>query len=295
MNKYDVCVIGGSSIDIVNYQKGNTCEFSFGGKGANQAIASARAGGKTCIITKVGDDEYGKRIIDNLKNNNVDTYVEIVANCKSDYAKIDIDILCNNTITRSKESIDTFSTCDIDKYLDVIKNSNFIVLQTKMPMIVTKYIIDKCYDLGKKIILTPCPPSVIAAKNTDNKQLLDKVTYITANEEESQIVFNTTSASESCKLNPNKLIATLGEKGIVYYNGDNQVRIPAIMGLNIVDTTGAGDTFCGNLAVNLANGMSLKDAIVKSQYASAYKIQIKSAQIGMPTKAQLDEFINSKQ
>ena len=291
---FDVCVIGGSSIDIVEFlEETGKNEYYFGGKGANQAIASARAGGKVCIITKVGDDKYGEEIIKNLKDNNVTTYAETVPNCKSDYAKIVIDKYGNNSITRNMNAINSFTIQDIDKHFEIIKNSKYVLIQLKMPFEVTKYIINVCNNLNKKTILTACPPSKISTKNAENREVLSKISYICANEYESQIVFGTESAYDSVKIAKNKLIATLGEKGLIYFNAGNIEHVPAIEVLNVVDTTGAGDTFCGNLATNLAHNLPLEDALVRSQYASAYKIQFKSAQKGMPTKVELDNYINS--
>ena len=91
---------------------------------------------------------------------------------------------------------------------------------------------------------------------------------------------------------PNKLIVTLGKDGIIYYNGKNIINLPAL-NVKVADTTGAGDTFAGNLAAFISMGLDLDSSIKKAMYASALKIQKKSAQEGMPYPQELNEFIDS--
>ena len=128
-------------------------------------------------------------------------------------------------------------------------------------------------------------------RDSKNIELIDKVSYICANEKETKIVFNSDNIEEIVKKYPNKLITTLGQKGLIFNDGVKNICVDAVKIKNIVDTTGAGDTFCGNFVANLANGDAFEDAVKNAQYASAYKIQIKSAQKGMPTKNELQKFI----
>lgn len=301
MEKFDVCVIGNSSIDLTLYEKEDgsfdetSAQVFFGGKGANQAIACARAGVKVCIIAKVGDDKYGKEIIENFSKNNVTTFIDIEKEKETDCSKIYVNKNGDNKIDRKAGIINLFTKQFIDKYLPVIQNSDYIVTQLKMPEESVKYLIDICYKLGKPIILTPCTPLKLSvATDKSNIDYINKLTYICANENESKILFGCNYAEESVKFAPNKLIATLGERGLVFNNGSENVHIDAIKDINVVDTTGAGDTFCGNFIANLVRKMPFIEAVTKSQYASAYKIQYQSAQSGMPTLKELEEFIKEK-
>lgn len=298
--KYDICVFGGSSLDMMFYQKADGTYSSTpdmkvpGGKGANQAVAASRAGAKTTIITKVGKDEIGKSIIENLNFNMVDTSnVEMIEGLQNDYSNIRINIKDkDNEIERFSGAIDSFTADMIDTYSDVLLNSKIIVCQLKVPKEVTEKLINFCYDNNKVLILTPCRPQKLSISDPKNIELIDKISLITCNKEECKIIFNTDNVEECVKKYPNKLIVTLGKDGLMYYNGNRIIKMPAI-DVDVVDTTGAGDTFNGNLAALIAKGTTLKHAIRKAMYASTMKIQVKSAQAGMPYIEDLENFITT--
>lgn len=289
--KYDVCVVGGCSIDMTCYDTDmNKTEIDFGGKGANQAVAAARAGAKTCIVTILGNDKYCGLIKDNFSKNNVEIFAKIAQNEVNDLAKITIT-KGDNSIERVGKIITLFDKSLIDEFKNVILSSKYVVLQNKTSYDFTKNLIEFCYENKIKTILTPTKPDLISIKDNKNIELIDKVSYICANEKETKIVFNSDNIEEIVKKYPNKLITTLGEKGLIFNDGVKNICVDAVKIKNVVDTTGAGDTFCGNFVANLANGDAFEDAVKNAQYASAYKIQIKSAQKGMPTKNELQKFI----
>ncbi len=289
--KYDVCVVGGCSIDMTCYDTDmNKTEIDFGGKGANQAVAAARAGAKTCIVTILGDDKYCELIKDNFSKNRVEVFAKIAENEVNDLAKITIT-KGDNQIERYGKIITLFDETLIDEFKDVILSSKYVVMQNKTSYEFTKFLIEFCYKNKIKTVLTPTKPDLISVKDVENVALLDKVTYICANEKEAKIVFDCNNIEEIIKKYPKKLITTLGQNGLIYNNGCKNVHINAIKVENVVDTTGAGDTFCGNFVANLVNGETFENAIKHAQYASAYKIQIKSAQGGMPSAKELENFI----
>lgn len=287
--EYDVCVIGGCSIDLTTYEDGLN-ELFFGGKGANQAVAAARAGAKTCMITKLGKDEYYEPITDNLIKNGVDIYVSTTTKAKNDVTKIYIKD-GDNTIERHNEMINTFDSKLVDKFKDVILASKYIVIQNKAPLSFTKYLVDFCHAHKKKVVLTPSNPNQLVVSDENNQKLIDNISYICANEKETKIVFVSEDVVDVVKNYPKKLITTLGARGLIYAENGKVTTLPALKTKNVVDTTGAGDTFCGNFVANLAHGYSFAEAIRVAQYASAYKIRYKSAQAGMPTRAELERFI----
>lgn len=293
--KYDICVFGGCSIDQMFYQNVDGSynktpdAITPGGKGANQAVAAARAGAKTTIISKLGKDKIGQSIIDNLKTNFVDTsHIELIDGLQNDYSDIHINIKDkDNDIKRYSGAIDSFTVDMIDNNKQVLLNSNIIVCQLKCPLEVTERLIDFCHKNSKTIILTPCRPQKLVNRN----DLIDKITIITCNKKECQEIFKTDNIEECIKKYPNKLIVTLGSEGLIYYNGKRIIHMPAI-DTNVLDTTGAGDTLNGNLAALLSKGVDLKHALRKAMYASSLKIQVKSAQKGMPYKNELEKFIS---
>ena len=291
MKKFDVCVVGGCSVDITHYADAGQTKVFFGGKGANQAVACSRAGASTCIVTKLGEDKYTDLIVGNLKKAGVTTFVDIVSGEQNDIAKITIRD-GDNSIERSGKIITYFDDELIDKYKQVILASKYVILQNKASYDFTKSLIEFCYENGIKTILTPTKPQQISVvANENNAEILNKVTYICANEKEAVAVFGENSVENIVKKHKNQLIITLGGKGLVYSNDKEVVKLPAITVKQVVDTTGAGDTFCGNFVANLAVGMPFDEAVYLAQFASAYKIGYESAQTGMPTKQELEEFV----
>lgn len=296
--KYDVCVFGGCSVDYMFYQDKDKNYPKVpdmmvpGGKGSNQAVASSRAGAKTTIITKIGNDEVGRNILNNFVYNNVDTSsVELVKNLENDYANIYINNSDkDNEIERFGNAIDSFDISLIKNHQDTILNSKIICCQLKCPIEVTEELIDFCYQNNKFLILTPCRPQKLQNK----LDLLDKVSIITCNKDESQKLFNTNDIISCVKKYPNKLIVTLGADGLVYYDGFEIIKIPSACVEEVVDTVGAGDTLNGNLASALSQGDTLKQALKRAMYASALKIQKKTAQAGMPYKEELEKYMLEK-
>ena len=297
--KYDICVFGGCSIDMTYFQqKDNTYKkeadlITPGGKGSNQAVAASRAGSKVVIISKVGDDYIGDIILNNLKINNISTIgVEIVEGLKNDCSKIFIDnISKDNRIEREISTINNFSVDMIEKYKHILLNSKMVIAQMKIPKEVSMALINFCYSNKIPIIITPCRPEKLKISEKENIELLNKITYITANKKECQTMFDTLDIESCVKQYPNKLIVTLGSNGVIYHNGKKIVKIDPINIQPIVDTTGAGDTFTGNLSALLANGKNLNKSIKIAQFASAIKITKKSAQEGMPYYNELEQFI----
>lgn len=296
--KYDICVLGGCSLDQTFYQKidGTYDEspnvYAPGGKGANQAVAAARAGAKTTIITKLGNDKIGKSILENLRHNNVDTSnVKMVNDLQNDYANIYISIKDkDNDIHRFNGAINSFSTDMVDNYREVLLNSKIIICQLKVPKEVTEKLIDFCYENNKLLILTPCRPEKLSISDSKNIELIDKISIITCNRKECETIFNTDDIESCVAKYPNKLIVTLGSEGLIYHNGERFVRMPAIE-TEVIDTTGAGDTLCGNLGSFLASGLDLQHSLRKAMYASTMKLQQKTAQAGMPYLEDLELFI----
>ena len=155
--KYDVCVFGGCALDQTFYEKidGTYNEspdvIAPGGKGSNQAVAASRAGAKTTIISKIGKDEIGNSILENLRFNMVNTSnIDLVDGLQNDYSNIYIELKeKDNDIKRVNGAIDSFTPDMVDRYADVILNSSIIVCQLKVPKEVTEKLINFCYENKK--------------------------------------------------------------------------------------------------------------------------------------------------
>ena len=199
--KYDVCIFGGCSVDLMFYEKEDQTynktpdKIVPGGKASNQAVAASRAGAKVTIITRIGKDKIGETIYNNLKYNEVDTTnIEMINNLKNDFSEIYIDLETkDNEIVRNNSAINSFNVDMIDKYKDVLLNSKLIVSQLKVPVDVSNYLINFCHENNLPIIVTPCNPDKLSL------DLIDKISIITANKKECEIIFDTTNIEECIK------------------------------------------------------------------------------------------------
>lgn len=264
--------------------KGKSFSTSFGGKGANQAVAAARLGANVHMVGTVGSDEFGHLLIGNLVANGISTtLVEQVNNVESGSAHI---ILADNdnSIIYIPGANNEFKEERLDKLKDEMKTAEYVIIQNEIPMPIISGLIEICDELSVKIIYNPAP-----AEEMD-LDLIDKVTYFTPNENEFSLLFPELTLKEGLKTYPNKLIITLGSKGVAYYNGEEMVQIPSYK-VKVKDTTGAGDTFNGALAYALSVDADLKTSIQFANLVAAISIQKDGAQGGMPT---LEEVIRNE-
>ena len=264
--------------------KGQSFSTSFGGKGANQAVAAARLGANVHMVGTVGSEEFGHLLIDNLEANGISTtLVEQVNNVESGSAHI---ILANNdnSIIYIPGANNEFKEERLDKLKDEMKTAEYVIIQNEIPMPIISGLIEICDELAVKIIYNPAP-----AEEMD-LDLIDKVTYFTPNENEFSLLFPELTLEEGLKTYPNKLIITLGDEGVAYSNGEEIIQIPSYK-VKVKDTTGAGDTFNGALAYALSVDADLKTSIQFANLVAAISIQKDGAQGGMPT---LEEVIRNE-
>lgn len=282
---FDILVIGSINADLVfisdkRPEQGETIigkDFKIvpGGKGANQAIAAARLGRKVGFIGAVGNDNNGRMLIENFKQNNVETkYIKTVENISSGVANIvlaqgDNSIIvipgANHSITKSL----------IDENIDIIRNSKLVLIQNEIPLEIVEYTVNVAYENKVNLILNPAPAVKL------KEDIISKVNYLTPNELEAKIIFHNPNIEEILSKYPNKLIITKGSKGVIYHNGTSIVNIPAF-NVDVVDTTGAGDTFNGAFATAIVDGYSIDESILFANKAAAISITKFGAQNGMP-------------
>ncbi|QTQ08584.1 ribokinase [Macrococcoides canis] len=279
----DIYVIGSASIDLVVKSdrrplKGETIlgESFFmttGGKGSNQAVSASRLGGKVRMVGAVGADDFGQQIIANLKENKVDvSNVESVTHVSSGTAHITLSEDDNSIIVVPGANF-AVTTHQVEQVLNEAAEDAIVILQNEIPKDVILFIIDKCDELGLTTIYNPAPFIEIEL------DYLNKVTYFTPNETEVKELFGE-DYEAIIQAYPNKMIVTLGDKGAVFYN-NQLVNVPGIKA-DVVDTTGAGDTFNGALAVALSEDMALEDAILFANKAASISVTGLGAQGGMP-------------
>lgn len=252
-----------------------------GGKGANQAVASARLGADVYMIGRVGDDAYGQDILINLQDQGVHTsYMKPVTEMESGTAHI---ILAegDNSIVVVKGANNEVTPHYVTDALSSIEDIGMVLIQQEIPEETVEAVCTICSEKGIPVILNPAPARQVS------QQILDQAAYITPNEHEAALMFDGLTIAEALRQYPNKLLITEGKNGVRYFDGIKEVLVPGYP-VKAVDTTGAGDTFNGALAVALAEGKSLYDALAFANLAASISVTKFGAQGGMPTREELE-------
>ena len=242
---------------------GDSYNVGPGGKGCNQAIAISRLGGKVKFISKLGDDDYGKLAINKLKKDNIDTSNIIISNkYKTGVAGIHVDRNTGkNAITVVRGAPSSLTTKEVDTSL--FKQSKIFLTQLEIPIEVTLHCLKAAKKYGLINILNPAPACELS---NDFFKLVD---YFTPNETEAEFytgvkINNENDAKVSAKklieMGIKKVIITLGEKGLLYSDGKEEIYIKATAD-KAVDTTGAGDAFNGGFSFALLKGKKIKECL----------------------------------
>lgn len=298
----NICVIGSLNMDLVvnvdtmpkpgqTLLGGNFKEVP-GGKGANQAVAMARLEGNISMIGKVGNDSFGKTLIEALNDDNVNTNHVHIANCSTGVAFITVDKNAQNAIVVAPGANFQLNKDDIDKNIDCIKNSDIVVIQLETPLETVKYALQVAKDLNKYTILNPAP----AVKLDD--EIIKNVDLLTPNETELEIISELKieneddiikAASKVIEKGVKELIVTLGSKGSLYINEERSFFKSAYK-VEAVDTTAAGDSFTGALAVALSNNKTMEEAMDFASKVGALSVMKEGAQSSLPTLKDVDNF-----
>ncbi len=286
--KKKIAVIGSINMDMTARaekipEKGETIladsvTYVPGGKGANQAVAAARLGGDVTMYGCVGDDAFGRQLIDNFKANGVRAeHIDLLPGVSSGLAMI--VVAENDNVITVIPGANQFVTPDyIDRHMAEIEQADLFLFQNEIPMETITYAASYLSSKGKTIIYNPAP-----AKKAP-KELVTYSSYLTPNEHEARIVLDDLKSPLESLLfqyEP-KLIVTLGSKGIASASGSSVLSLPAKK-VSIVDTTGAGDTMNGAFAYALSVGMSFEESLDFANTAAGLSIQKAGAQAGMPT------------
>ena len=268
-----------------------------GGKGSNQAIAAARAGGEVSFISKVGKDNYADLAISLYKDTGINFDGLVIQENESTGSA---GILINrktgeNAINVVPGAAGTIGKNLIDKNLSIIKDSKIFLTQLETPKDVTLYALKEAKSQNCITILNPAPSREIP---DDYFQYVD---FFTPNETEASFYLNKLVKNEDdCKVAGNfflekgvkNILITLGEKGCYFKNSDEEFLIPA-SNLNkpVVDTTGAGDAFNGALSVALSQNKSYKQSIEFANLVAGISVTREGAANSMPTKKEIEENI----
>ena len=301
MSDKKIIVIGSSNTDMVIKTAklpapgetilGGIFFMNPGGKGANQAVAAARLGGKVTFIGKTGNDIFGKQATITLKTENINTsYMIKDPDNPSGVALITVDNKGENCIVVASGSNGCLSKSDLDNAMEEILSSDIILMQLEIPVETVNYAADICCNAGNTFILNPAPATDLS------DELLKKISIITPNETEAELLTGIKVTDiDSAKNAAHKLlgkgigmvILTMGSRGALVSTGKKDQLIPSLK-VNAIDTTAAGDIFNGALAVAISEGMAIEEAVKFSNTAAAISVTRMGAQASAPFRTEIN-------
>jgi ribokinase len=271
---------------------GNEFSIIAGGKGANQAVAAARAGGMVTFVAKVGDDNFGIDAIKGYKADKIDTsYVFKDPDTPSGIAIIIVEEGSGqNSIVVAGGANKKLNIDDIKAVEKIISEADVVLIQLEIPLVVVEFSLKLAKQYGVKTILNTAPAQPLS------DELLRLVDIITPNESEARILTGLDPVSdEEVKRAAAKLlekvneavIITLGSRGVYFVSKSGENGFVPTTNVVAVDTTAAGDVFNGYLAAAMADGKSYLDAISISNKAATISVTRKGAQPSIPIMNEL--------
>lgn len=262
-----------------------------GGKGLNQSVALARAGGEVYHAGAVGKDD-SKILLDVLKENNINQDNLLFRDDVSGHTIIQVDANGQNCILLYGGANQSITTDEIDKILEGFSAGDYLVLQNETSNI--EYMINKAYEKGLIICFNVSPFNESLLKLP-----LDKCSFLIVNEIEGSALVNKSEDTDpyelidllSDKFKQSSFVLTLGSRGsILKIKGEAAISCKSFK-VDAVDTTAAGDTFLGYLITNLATKMNPALAIKCATAASALAVQVKGATPSIPKACEVLDFI----
>ena len=306
-----VTVVGSLNVDLVcramrRPGKGETLigdafDIFTGGKGFNQATAAARLGADVTLIGSVGADLFGDMLLTATENEHIDSrFVTKRTDVGTGVATIVIEPDGDNSIIVVPRANMALTTADIDAAADCIADADALLLQLETPIAVSEHAaaIAKRYDT--RVILNPAPAQPLP------DSLLRYVDILTPNQSETELlsgmkVSNHEEARRAAEVLRARMVdtvdaavvLTLGEQGALMLTATTSEHISALS-VEPVDTTGAGDAFCGALATALASGETLRSAVTFANAAGAAAVTVTGATPSMPTRAKIECLLESE-
>jgi len=314
MSDERIVVIGSANVDLIMKMDrlprvGETvtdAEFiqTFGGKGANQAVGASRAGGDVSFVGCVGEDSLGKQIIDNLFTAGVNvTHCFTTAEAASGTALIMIGPGGENYLSVAPGANYYLMPEHVAQTWKLVEDSKLVLVQDEIPLETIRYVIERSYETGKQVMFNVAP-----ARNLGDMPL-ERVTMLLVNETEAAFLTGLQVEDEAqaweavdCLLakGPRIVILTMGAQGCLVggiepgYDKPIRQKVSAFR-VQAVDTTAAGDVFCGTLAVALVEGKSLIESLRFASAASAICVTRMGAQPSIPTLDEIKAFLSSQE
>ncbi|MFA8300141.1 MAG: ribokinase [Hyphomicrobiales bacterium] len=282
--KNKILVIGAVNQDIVikcnqlpmpgETVEGRDLQYFTGGKGMNQAVAAGLYGGEVHYVGKIGNDHFGSNVNKFINSLPFEKTIERLEEIPTGIALISLAPDGENSITIIKGANDEFKDQDL-KIIDQFSEKDILLMQNEINTSFNHKAIEKAFNRNMITIYNPAPTYKIP------KDIISKITYLIVNEHELREVFSIEEELkestirnlllELSKQYNTNIILTIGEKGsLATYN--NSIIETKGLTMDVLDTTGAGDCFCGTLAAALSNNKTLKEALEIANLTSAYSV-----------------------
>jgi ribokinase len=278
-----IAVIGSANIDLTTFNDrfpkagetifGQRFDLGFGGKGANQAVASRLCGAEVFMVARVGSDLFGPATIENFKKQGIDaTHVKQIEGVSSGVAPIFVETSGQNRILVVKGANDLLKPADVDAAADLLKTVDCIVLQFEIPIETVYYSVSFARKNGIRCIVNPAPAQPV------DLNALNGLDYFVPNETEAEAItgapVRNVDDAKKCaeKLlsgGVKRVIITLGSNGALLAGREGMEHIPAFS-MKSVDSTGAGDAFIGSFAVFLGEGLPEREAVRRANLYAGF-------------------------
>jgi len=291
-----VVVVGSSNIDFtVTVDRlptrgetllGHRIVQSFGGKGANQAVAAARAGAQVAFISKVGSDSNGTLVEQHLATQGLSRMVLLRdAAAQTGLAMILVDAAGDNQIVVVPGSNLYLTAADVRQQAGLISGARLLLVQMEIPLETVQECLRLAKHHGLLTMLNPAPARALPP------ECLRMVDILTPNEREACILTGATDPAEAAGLlaygGVGTVVLTRGAEGAVVSRGKESIHVPAFS-VKTVDSTGAGDAFNGAFACAMAEGLPIEVSVEMAAAAGALATTALGAQAAMPTRADID-------
>jgi ribokinase len=295
MHSPNIVVVGSLNMDLVTRTArrpargetllGESFGMFVGGKGLNQAIAAARQGAAVRMVGRLGADDFGRRLRRTMADEGIDAqYVTEDDSTSSGIATIVVDGEGDNSIIVVSGANTRVGPADVERAAAMIAGADALMLQLEVPLDAVIRAAEIARAAGVRVLLNPAPARPLP------EELLRLVDVLTPNETETQILTDlhidddqsaTRAADALLARGVGAAVLTLGARGALLADGTQHTRIPGYS-VEVVDTTAAGDAFCGALAAQLARGRPLADAVRYANAAGALATTVLGAEPAMP-------------
>lgn len=263
-----------------------------GGKGANQAVAAARMGGDVTMVGRVGHDDFGNTLIKALVDNQIrTTYVIKDSDAATGIAMIAVAPDGENSIVVASGANYEVSVEDVNHTRELMREADILLVQLECPLETVLAAVDLAAVYDVPVVLNPAPAQPLS------KTLLSQVSYLTPNESELRILSGEENVEKAVQKllswEVKNLIVTLGANGARIITHEMDRHLPAYE-ITAVDTTAAGDAFNGALAVALAEGAPLLEAVRYGMAAGALSATKRGAQPSLPKRDAVENFLETR-